>query len=275
MKKLFPIVALSLAAIPGISPLAAAPKPRPATGKWVLDFADHQCLATRDYGTAADPLVLALKPSPMGKIMQVAMVTHAKLSSTARSVPAQISIDGRPPLQSSLLAFNAKAGGLRSIRINLPLESFSPMRQASSVSIDAPGEIEIGFALTQMPALMAQMDVCLADLRHHWNIEEADNARLTTHAKPKAFLSTYVKDSDYPATATRKEEGGTVAFVLLIDEAGKIADCTLTQTSNSPTLDAQSCAIFVARAQFSPATGADGKPTRDAISSHIRWVMPD
>jgi hypothetical protein len=272
MKLLSPILTLALAATCA-SPLAAAPKPRTATGKWVLDFAEHQCLATRDYGTPADPLVLALKPSPVGTLMQVAVVTHAKLSSTAKGVPVAIRIDGGPVLQSKVLAFNAKAGGLRPVRINLPPATFAPMRQATSVAFDAPGELEESFVLTQMPALMAQMDTCLTDLRHYWNID--DPTRLKQRARAKTDLASYISDRDYPKSSVHEEEAGTVEFVLLIDETGKLADCTLTATSNVPLLDSQSCAIFMSRAKFSPAIGQDGKPARDAIKSRIRWVLPD
>ncbi len=122
---------------------------------------------------------------------------------------------------------------------------------------------------------MIQIDRCLADLQQHWNINEDAKAKLRSRARSVKSLAAYFSDDDYPAMAVRKEETGTVEIALLIDETGKVADCTVTATSNVAALDAQSCALLTARAKFVPAVGADGKPAKDAFLNRIRWVMPD
>jgi len=66
---------------------------------------------------------------------------------------------------------------------------------------------------------------------------------------------------------------GSVAFVLLIDEEGKVADCTVTETSGVASLDAQSCAIVKERAKFKPATGLDGKPSKSSYFQRISWRL--
>jgi len=266
---------LKLAALP-ILPLLAGPAvaaaPRVPTAGWVVDFAESRCIASRDYGSAGEPLVLAFKPSPMGNVMQIALLIKPKSLSEPRQVPVEIGIDGRPPIATSLLAFDVKQKRVRSIRINLPRESFAPVHNAKTLSIRARGEIDEVFSLAQMPDLTAQLDRCLADLKHYWNIDDA--GRLKTRAKATRNLASYFSDDDYPAVALGKEEGGTVEFAMLIDEAGRIADCAVTATSNVPALDAQSCALLTRRVTFLPATGADGKPAKDAVTSRIRWVIP-
>ena len=52
-------------------------------------------------------------------------------------------------------------------------------------------------------------------------------------------------------------------MLLLIDENGKLADCTVVVSSNSPLLDATSCKILTERATFVPARDEKGAPTRD------------
>jgi TonB family protein len=252
--------------------MAQAAALRAPTGKWVVDFADHQCLASRNYGTTGDPLYLALKPSPQGKMMQIAVVRKGRKGSWATEAPVTIQIDGGAPLQLDLLAFGAKADPLRTLLINLPSASFAPMRRATKLSIEAPGEIDESFALTQMPSLMVEVDRCLADLERVWNVGHAAKAGLRTRAT--ANLAKYFSSSDYPDTAVRSGEGGTVEFALLIDETGKVADCMVTATSHVPVLDAQSCAVVIERARFVPAVGADGKPAKDAVINRVRWVMP-
>ena len=66
---------------------------------------------------------------------------------------------------------------------------------------------------------------------------------------------------------------GAVSLALLIDEQGKVADCTVTQTSGVAALDAQSCAIIKERGKFSPAIGHDGKPAKSSWLQRINWAL--
>lgn len=61
---------------------------------------------------------------------------------------------------------------------------------------------------------------------------------------------------------------------ILIDEKGKVADCTVTQTSGLAALDSQTCFIITSRAKFVPAVGADGNPAKHSMSPRIQWKMP-
>jgi protein TonB len=58
--------------------------------------------------------------------------------------------------------------------------------------------------------------------------------------------------------------------VVLVDEAGKVADCTLLETSGVAALDAQTCAIIQRRARYKPAIGLDGKAARAVDTARIR-----
>jgi hypothetical protein len=249
----------------------AAAVPRAATSGWTVDAGGRQCAATRNYGSADKPLLLALKPAALGNVMQITLLRRGQGSEGAVEASAVVQIDGNPPIPSNLLAFNGATDGRRLFRINLPSESLAPLWQATGLSIKSSGEIDESFALDGMPALMDRLDRCLADLRRAWNIEASAKAAL--QARVKGNLSQIFSDKDYPRLALQRGEAGIVAFGLLIDETGKVADCMLLATSNVPVLDAQSCAIVVERARFTPAVGADGKPARDAVISRIRWVM--
>lgn len=270
MKKPFLLAAMSILSL-AVSPAAAA-SPRTPTGKWVLEFAEDQCFAMRDYGGKGEPLFLAFKPAPTGKLMQIILVVREQAAPDAREAPVTIQIDGLPPITTRLLSFEGKAKGTKQIQINLPIENFAPMRQATSLSIVSKDDIDERFALKQMPALMAEMDRCLLDLQNVWNISETAKASMQSRAK--ANLANYFSSDDYPAIAWIKSKGGTVQFMLLIDESGRVADCMVTETSGVPVLDAQSCALLHKRARFTPATGVDGKPTKDSATSRVRWEMP-
>jgi hypothetical protein len=237
----------------------------------VIDYANHQCLATRNYGTPEKPVVLALKPSPMGELVQLSVAMQRRRVGP-REVPAEIRIGDGSLIRASLLAYDATEDRVRIVRFNLPSETFAPIRQATGLSVIATGEIGETFTLTHMPSVMAELDRCITDLQQHWNIGDAAQARLKSRAT--ANLASFLTPNDYPDVAIREAKDGTVGFMLLVDEKGQIADCMLTMTSNVPVLDAQSCAILSTRAKFRPAIGPDGLPARDAVSSRIRWVMP-
>lgn len=265
------ISALALAAI-GLSPAAAAPLV--PTGKWVVNFADERCEASRNYGSKERPVFLVFKPAPMGNVMQIAVISHRKSGETLQ-VPATLIIDQRPVIRASMLAYTLKAQERRINMINLPLETFAPVREASTVTMRAHGEVSETFALSQMKPLMASIDTCAADLREAWNIGEERSGRIKESAKPKKPLGSYFSSQDYPEQAIMSGQGGTLEFAMLIDEKGKLADCTVISTSGVASLDSQSCAALVARASFTPAIGMDGKAIKSAITQRIRWEIPE
>ena len=255
--------------------LAAAPasKPLAPTGKWVVNFADDQCLASRSYGTPGKPLYLALKPSPLGEVMRITILQKGAVREPTQ-VPVVIRFDDHETIKSSMLAFASPKDGFRILSINLSADQFATMRQAKLVSFRSPGEFDRSLALVQMEPLMKAIDSCVTSLQKYWNISDDETPLLRTRARTEKEIATYLSDDDYPAVAVRNVNSGTVRIAMLIDENGKVADCMTIATSGVASLDAQSCATIAKRAKFVPAIGADGKPAKDAILSSIRWLMP-
>ena len=63
-------------------------------------------------------------------------------------------------------------------------------------------------------------------------------------------IADLLSDDDYPVEAIRKQEQGTVAFRLEISETGKIASCSVTESSGSKLIDENTCRIMSERARF-------------------------
>ncbi len=61
--------------------------------------------------------------------------------------------------------------------------------------------------------------------------------------------------------------------MILVDEQGKVADCTVIQTSGVAALDAQSCSVIKLGAKYKPAIGLDGKPAKSAAFQTISWKI--
>lgn len=132
---------------------------------------------------------------------------------------------------------------------------------------------EEAFALDQVGPLLEVMNNCVADLRKIWNVNGSDEDERTVREDAKGNLRRLFSSGDYPRDALLGGDGGSVKVVLLVDEKGRVADCSVMETSRVAVLDAQSCAILKERARFKPAVGKDGKPAKDAFIQGIKWQL--
>jgi TonB family protein len=93
-------------------------------------------------------------------------------------------------------------------------------------------------------------------------------------ARAKSDLSAYVSIDDYPPSAIRHREQGTVRFRLDVGAQGRVTACTVVSSSGSAILDATTCRILRARARFTPATDGAGNPVADSVDGAIHWILP-
>lgn len=249
---------------------AADAASRSPTGRWIVNFDDSQCFAIRGYGTKEAPLDLVLKVPPLGNVMQISVIRPGKGGRYAEQREATITFDGAQSVATTLLAFTPPKSGQRLFRVNLPLEHFAAARKAKALSIRASGDLDETFALTQMEPLLKVLDECVVGLRKFWNVTEEEVGISNLKEGPRS-LSGLFRAEDYPGVAMEELRQGTVTFVLLIDESGRVADCTVSETSGVAVLDAQSCAVVKERARFKPAVGLDGKPAKAGFTQRVSW----
>lgn len=252
------------------STAAAPPEPRQPTARWVVNFDAAQCIASRNYGTDADPVFLVLKSPPIGDVIQIGVIRTAR-TGRAEQIDAEVIIDERRLVRTSMLAFTAKKQKQRAYWINLPVQEFAPARTARLIEIRAKRQLNERFAISAIEPLMKVMDDCVADLRKVWNVTDGDGVAPNLKEPATGNLRGVLKSEDYPAVALYKDQSGTASLALLIDETGKIADCTVIGTSGAASLDAQSCAMLKERAKFKPAIGLDGKPAKGSFVQRITW----
>ena len=101
-----------------------------------------------------------------------------------------------------------------------------------------------------------------------------DQPRAPAADPAKANLVALFSTDDYPVEAIRNEEQGTSAFKLTIDRQGRVANCDITSSSGSETLDVATCKILERRARFVPARDSAGNRVPDEYSGRIRWELP-
>lgn len=80
---------------------------------------------------------------------------------------------------------------------------------------------------------------------------------------------------EYPIEAIRLHQQGRVVVKLWIDTNGKVASCTLAQSSGSPSLDQKTCEIALARVTYTSARNRTGQPIAASATLPVRWVLPE
>ena len=265
------LAAAASAALLSWTPAAAA-EPRQPSGQWTVDFHESQCVAHRNYGTTAEPFMLALKAPPLGELMELVFIRPGRGSELAEEYDAKIAIDGRAPFSTRMIDYALREKGQRVSRMTLDRGMLASLASAKTLTVNA-GRVGInqGFALRNVAPLLKIMDECVADLRSVWNVASGDGIAPQLKTGAIGSLAGLIKHTDYPDAAIKSLKGGTVQVALLIDERGKIADCTLIETSGVPSLDTQTCGIIKGRAKFTPAISRDGKPAKHAALQRVTW----
>nr|WP_165388275.1 TonB family protein [Sphingomonas populi] len=77
-------------------------------------------------------------------------------------------------------------------------------------------------------------------------------------AKAPVWKNSEIAISHAPMAVLSKTNGGTISFLLRISNAGKVDDCTVTESSGAQTLDDASCQVLKRYAVFEPARDASG-----------------
>lgn len=244
------------------------------TGKWVVDFAAAQCLASRAYSTPEGPVTVLLKPSPVGNVVQLALITSGRRSEP-KQLTGKIFVDAREPIDASLLLYNLSGAEKQIVNVaNLSQDSFAPLRQAARVRMELQSGLDVSLALTQMKQVTDALDTCIADLQNVWNVGDTRTQALREPARTTKPIFELFSTNDYLTVALKQAQGGATSFVLLVDEKGTLTDCTIDSTSGVPSLDAQTCNILRSRGTFISAVGPDGQPAKGTIVGRLRWVIP-
>lgn len=241
------------------------------SGKWVVDFSETHCTAARAYGNEADSVLLAFRPSVAEDLVRLTIVRPGGISDIRRS-PVTVDILGAS-IPASGLRFPSEDRRKEVVWIHLDEPSFESLRMAQEMAIDLDRGIRLRFALEEMQSVVQLLKECNADLRGHWNVSDASRVEIERPAVPIG-PSNWLTDADYPAAAQREGASGIVKFILMVDEAGVVQDCSVEGTSGSALLDATGCVRLLERARFRPALDVGGNPVRSVFRSRIVWRLP-
>jgi TonB family protein len=278
LRRAFAYFALGTSLVSATFAAAAPPAAmlRSPTANWVVDFDESQCIASRNYGTSAEPWLLGLKAPLRGDVMQVMVVRPGVGAAFSDQHITVMTLDNAQVLRTSALSLSIPEKKQHLLRMILSSDQFDRFAKASAVSIDVRGQLRQTIALKDMPALTKVMADCVAGLRKHWNAGlTAGTPSPSLRQEATGDLRGLFSSKDYPDVGILDDSQGSSSVVLLVDETGKVADCTITASSGSAALDGQACYAITTRAKFKPAIGVDGKPAKSVFLQQISWRMRD
>ena len=87
-------------------------------------------------------------------------------------------------------------------------------------------------------------------------------------------MGSLFSQDDYPATALRDNQEGTVAVVLDVTPEGRVGACHVEQSSDVAALDEGTCSLLQRRARFTPALDQYGHAIADHYRQRVRWTLP-
>ncbi|MEO7564180.1 MAG: energy transducer TonB [Sphingomicrobium sp.] len=245
--------------------VTASGAPLEPSAKWVVDFGEAHCIAARDYKTLGNIYSLILQPSPIGDNFEVLIVRTGSGPEFVQELAATVAFDG---LQAKTfnLSYGQTKPRMRHFDIyHLSSAQMEGARNARIVTFDSEHTAPLSFNLTSMPALLDNLAACSRDLKRYWNYDGKNTGAIASPASVK--LRDIFKDDDFPVEARNRNQQGRGRFLLLIDQMGKVANCTVIESAGYPIFDIKSCAIITERGKFKPALDAQGRPVRSVVQT--------
>jgi hypothetical protein len=185
-------------------------------------------------------------------------------------LPGSVELSGKPT-KAWLMRYGSSDGKLRIDKFRVEASAIDKLAPGAVANFHVKGEMSQSFALPSIGKLVETMRQCTVDLQKFWNMTPEDQKRIATPAK--GDVRGLFTDRDYPAEALSAE--GQAQFLLLVDEAGKVAACHVLKPSGVPSLDGMGCQVIRERAnKFRPALDTSGKPVRSTvITPPVVWKM--
>jgi TonB family protein len=255
-------------------PAAAAAQlvPKQPTGKWVVDYADKMCVLQRDYGTRAAPLVLAIRPQPMGDGMGI-YVLDAPTGQRGEYVGVKIGFGAtEPTVDSQMATFDARDLGLRVNETGLDRHHLERALESNLLTLEARKRLNVSFSVPKMAPALKVLDDCVANLLETWGFTRERQATMAKRPEPLKPEVQYVGPEDYPDEALRAGESGQNSARYWIDVQGRVSNCTIVETSKSRSLDSTLCRV-VKRIRYRPALEKSGKPMESIGYLRLRWSL--
>ena len=255
--------------------LAAAdpPEMRAPTAKWMVEFADNDCIVSRYYGTTRDDaVILAFKKLPMQDGIDVYLIKDNARTSAWRNGRAKIEFGNGQPLDTKFGAYEVTSG-LRRIALSVEDESYRDAVRSGRVTLNIPGEANVTFAVPNFGGALKLLDQCVVNLSDAWGIPKDQQTRTKVAARPAGSWDRIFVSQDYTRDAMQANASGRTIVRYVVDETGRPSDCVVLKPSGTFSLDQRTCSVLMRRGRFKPALDINGKPMRSLVVTGVGWLM--
>jgi TonB family protein len=238
---------------------------------WIVDYAEAQCIATRDYGSSGHPVTLGIRPSPNGETYELLVARAAPTPPYAQEIEGNVDF-GQGALKAWVLRFRPADSNLDVYQFRIGAAEMAKARGAAEMALRAKGGPDFQFELGSIPQLLDGLSACTDNLKQFWNMGGEKDGRIATPSK--GDLRSVFSPDDYPWEAQYRGQQGDGQYLLLVDEKGSVAGCHVLKPTGVPVLDAMACAVIQKRAKFKPALDPRGKPVRSTfVTPPINWKL--
>ncbi|WP_265529311.1 hypothetical protein [Sphingomicrobium marinum] len=242
-----------------VSSTGHAVQPLQPASKWQVDFGQTGCVALRKYGGETDGAHLVLKRYAIGDRYELALIEDGEVAEPL-SGEGVISAGGTQTSVPAIRYGDADAGRTVTTWYG---DGLAALGAAEQVDLRF-GQIVHSLALTQTAKVVEALEQCQAMLGDYYNMDGA--------VTPAEGSVDVLRDDDWPLLAADRDSESVFRALLLLDEEGKVADCSLLSFAGDALFVARSCGLIRERATFKPATGADGQPIRSAyVTPVVAW----
>jgi len=264
---------------------AAEPVVLARQGSWNLNYDKDGCSLQAAFGTGDGQIILQMTRFAPDGGFTISIIGKGMKSDLPEST---ITVDFGPERNPQKVdALNGTLGDspmkifYRDYGIDDRLnETPDPLPALTAEQEAAVNWLEIGargkvyhLELGRMNKPMIAFRQCTADLVRSWNLDPATMANLRSGPLPLTSPGTWITSQDYPTEPLRKGNQALVNFRLIIDEAGKVASCSIQRATQGPAFEKLTCDKVMKRARFKPAIDATGKPVSSYYLNRAHFVI--
>ena len=232
-----------------------------AAGKWGVDYSPEQCIINRQFGSGPVKSFFAIDANPMTGTGNIVLLVPGVATKGTFGTATMTVAPGGATLQQMWFARGSK-DARAAIDIGITQDGWAAIAAGDTLTIKGPFASPVSVPVKGIDKAIAAAKTCGRTLLQSWGADP--DAMIDTSGPNKA--GSWISYSDYPPEALRNGESGTVKILLTIDPKGRPRDCKVVVSSRSPSLDATTCRIMMARATFE----SSSKETR-YVFNPVAW----
>lgn len=267
-------IALGWAAFAAL-PIGAAAQPtdlpRSPSSKWVVEYADSECVLSRDYGEGSDRLTFAIRILPLSPGVTLALLMPDRDKGKVREGKAKAVLSSGETIDSDYRSASSAGGAkTRVVRFGTTQAEIKALSSTKTLSIALDQENPIVLQMGGLGAGLKAIDLCEIDLLKSWGIDPAVRGLVPEMIGDGRWFS----HKDYPSEAIRRRLRGNTTILWKVDLEGRVVECRTVQSSGHAVLDQAACDGLMKRGRYHPARNGDGQPTIAWMAHIVRWLIP-